>query len=81
MQRQLSNLFDSSRPSLSELSGCCVPQEHISTPDKTLPPRDWSHLGQRVLAKAWRRLTDDRVTRRTSRAAPVVPAPNQENGQ
>ena len=57
------------------LSGCPVPQDHTGTSDDA-PPRDWSHLGRRVLAEAWRRLMDEHTARQAVRATPVVPAPH-----
>ncbi len=37
--------------------------------------RDWSHLGRRVLAEAWRRLTDEHRPAQPC-ATPAVPAPH-----
>ncbi len=55
-----------------------VPQEHFTTPADDTSPRDWSHLGRRVMAEAWRRLTDEHATRQSAQAAPVVPAPHDQ---
>ena len=79
MQRQLPNAFNATVPSPGHLSGLHVPQEHTRAPDEDSPPRDWSQLGRRVLAEAWRRLRDEHATRETSQARPVVPAPDQEH--
>ena len=78
MQRQLPNAFDAMVPSLCHSSGRQVPQEHTRAPDEDSPPRDWSQLGRRVLAEAWRRLMEEHAARHTSPATPVVPAPDQE---
>lgn len=53
-----------------------VPQEHTGAPNPDSPPRDWSHMGRRVLAEAWRRTTDDLATRPLAGAGPAVPAPH-----
>ncbi len=81
MRRQLHQSIDAQATSARDRRspqrrsfGCHVPQEHNSTPDEALPPRDWSHLGRRVLAEAWRRLTDERVSRSPATASPVVRA-------
>jgi len=58
-----------------ESSGGTVPQEHIRQPgDSAL--RDWSQLGRRVLAEAWRRFTDD--VARHSAATPVARSAHTE---
>ncbi len=44
-------------------------------PDDDTPPRDWSQLGRRVLAEAWRRFTEEHVTRPPTAATPVASAP------
>jgi len=41
-------------------------------------PRDWSELGRRVLAEAWRRTRDELAARATPAHEPVVPAPGRE---
>jgi hypothetical protein len=54
-----------------------VPQEH--TPHTTCAnpsARDWSQLGRRVLAEAWRRTTDELADRQRPDAMPAVPAPH-----
>ena len=78
MQRQLPNAFDGFVPSLCHSSGSNVPQEHAQALNEDSSPPDWSHLGRRVLAEAWRRLTEEHATRDTSRATPAVPALDQE---
>ena len=74
MQRQLPNAFGAMVPSLGYSSGPHVPQEHTRIPDEDSAPRDWSQLGRRVLAEAWRRLRDELAARDTSQATPVAPA-------
>jgi hypothetical protein len=51
-----------------------VPQEHSAAAANDSLPRDWSHLGRRVLAEAWRRLMDERCCALKC-AMPAVPAP------
>lgn len=41
-------------------------------------PQDWSELGRRVLAEAWRRTTDELAARAMPAQEPVVPAPGRE---
>jgi hypothetical protein len=38
-------------------------------------PRDWSQLGRRVMAEAWRRTTEELAARQAAEAKPAVPAP------
>ena len=51
-----------------------VPQEHTGGSNDS-QPRDWSQLGRRVMAEAWRRITDDVGTHPLAVAAPAAPAP------
>ena len=82
MQRQLPNASYATMASLRESSGSRVPQEHTRTPVDDPPPRDWSQLGRRVMAEAWRRLTDEHAAGPKSAATPVVPAPrDKETGR
>ncbi len=76
MQRSPISAPDTPGTTRCESCGSQVPQEHTGRSRGDSSPRDWSHLGRRVLAEAWRRLTDERHPRRSSKAAPVVPAPH-----
>gem|GEM_PF-5800706 len=84
MRRQLQRSLDSpagpaqDRCPLPRCSfGRHVPEEHNRTLNEVLPPRDWSHLGRRVLAEAWRRLTEERASQPSATASPVVRAPGE----
>ena len=78
MDRQHLDTLDPATTSTREPPNGSVPQEHTAAADEGSPPRDWSRLGRRVLAEAWRRTTDEFAARQTSRAGPVVPAPGSE---
>jgi hypothetical protein len=45
------------------------------------PPRDWSQIGRRVLAEAWRRITEDLAARRTPGPVATVPHPDGEDAK
>lgn len=77
MVRPLENSFDPAGSRRRESSERYVPQEHTGVSDNDSAPRDWSQLGRRVLAEAWRRTTDD-VAGQVATATPVVPAPRSE---
>ncbi len=51
-----------------------VPQEHNLAAAVDSSDRDWSCLGRRVLAEAWRRYTEEHATRPAQCATPAVPA-------
>jgi hypothetical protein len=74
MPRPLDDTFDVVASSSRRSSGVPVPQEHTAVPDADPAPRDWSQLGRRVLAEAWRRTTEELAARHTRSATPVVPA-------
>jgi hypothetical protein len=74
MPRPLDNTIDVVASSSRRSSGVPVPQEHIAVPDANSTPRDWSQLGRRVAAEAWRRTTEELAARHTRSATPVVPA-------
>lgn len=76
----LEDAFDPTRRTASEPGN--VPQEHETpwanptpAPDDSLP-QDWSQLGRRVLAEAWRRTTEEVARRRG--ATPVVRSAHAE---
>lgn len=79
MTRQFSSA-DVLKPPTSATSTGPVPQEHDPLPADHPAPRDWSQMGRRVLAEAWRRFMDERA-RRTDSATPVAPAPHAEEEQ
>ncbi len=81
MQRRLPHSRCNQRSSRRPTSGVRVPQEHKVTPDEDSQPRDWSQLGRRVMAEAWRRLTDERAARRSQTATPAAPARQEGDGR
>ncbi len=54
---------------------------HDAPASNSLPPADWSDLGRRVLAEAWRRTTDELAARGRLGVSPVVLAPPGEGAQ
>ncbi len=78
MDRQLRNSCQHTRSILGQPSGDQVPQEHNQATDENALLRDWSQLGRRVMAQAWRRFTDDLADSQDNSATPVVPAPHPE---
>lgn len=81
MSRQLPDVLDASMTSRRIPSDRHVPQEYTPTSDTAPSRTDWSDLGRRVLAEAWRRLTEEPQARRRKRANPVVLArPRVEGG-
>ena len=81
MQRRLPHPRNTQASSRHRTSSAAVPLEHNAAPAADSPPQDWSQLGRRVMAEAWRRLTDERATRRSLEATPAAPAPREEEGQ
>lgn len=72
------NSFDPTTSALHPSASPSVPQEHnAKRADADSSPRDWSQLGRRVLAEAWRRTTDD-VVRQPTPATPADPAPRSK---
>jgi len=75
VQRRPRRTPNAEPPSLCQSSGNAVPLEHANVPAEDTPPRDWSQLGRRVLAEAWRRLMDEQMPCRPT-ATPVAQAPS-----
>ena len=88
MKRLLDDTFDPSLTACRSPIAGQVPQEHAGHPpighkrakggpDDDSSPRDWSQLGRRVLAEAWR-LTKEESAARILCATPAVQAPPPE---
>ena len=89
MKRPLDDTFDPSLTACRSLFAGQVPQEHAGrppvgrkpakgVPDDDSPPRDWSQLGRRVLAEAWRLTKEESAARILFGATPAVLAPPPE---
>jgi hypothetical protein len=77
MRRQQDYAHDAS-PALS----CNEPASrgtHPRRPVDDSPPRDWSQMGRRILAEAWRRITDDLAARHTPGPETNAPRPGTED--
>ncbi len=74
MARQLPVVFSLGHRFQTGAAPCrTVPQEHTFAAGANSAPRDWSDLGRRVLAEAWRRFTEDAALDQALPARPVAP--------